>query len=537
MLSVASCEKSIEPADPAEEGKGTIDICVSGLMGEYTQVDGTKAELVNTVRVSWKGGETVYVYDGTQCLGTLKASLDGTEDRYALLSTDGSTHKVSTPADGTTTLTLVYSPLLTEVPTVSGGAISVSLASQSGAKAPFVAYATLNYTSTTITNAVVPFKFATSVIKVNCIGLKAKTAIDKATLSNVNTVCKLTLSGTGAPTVSGVTNGTITRAGDSYFAAGKVNSEGEAVFQIAVPVLETASGARVLTITQGLDNFEDMNFTKNPLPVATSVNTVCQIGGLPEDALPGVFTVSDNGTPNDPSDDKKVHFSKGNLYYDGSNWGFEDEQYYFRTYCDGTNNGGKCDANGYNNTSGTASGHWGLFGWSTNTLYGMRTSYTTSDYYGSFIDWGKTINNKGTWSTLSGGSNGEWKYLLDGRMVNNGTGEGKSYKRATITLNETTGVYGLILYPDNYTAQKAATNYSLADWTTMEQDGCVFLPAAGRRAGSGVSRVGGNGYYWSSTAYDGDSAYRVDFCSSYVRPDDRGYRDDGYSVRLITEVK
>ena len=264
VLAAVSCQKSAEPVQPAEEGKETIDICVNGLMGEYTQVDGTKAELVNTVRVSWKGGETVYVYDGTQCLGSLAASLEGTEDRSAVLSTDG-THTVSTPADGTTTLTLVYSPLLTEAPAVSNDAISISLASQSGEKAPFVAYATLDYTSTTITNAVVPFKFATSVIKMNCTGLKPGTTITSATLSNVNTACKLTLSGSAAPTVSGGTNGTITRTGDEYFAAEKVNSEGVAVFQIAAPKLETASEARVLTIAQGSDEFEYKNFSKKSL--------------------------------------------------------------------------------------------------------------------------------------------------------------------------------------------------------------------------------------------------------------------------------
>ena len=288
-----SCQKEINGVEPETNTKETIEISINGLMGEYTQVDATKSELVNTVRVSWKAGDVVYVYDGTQCLGSLIASLDGTEDRYALLSTDD-THTVSAPASGTK-LTLVHSPLLTEAPAVSEGAISISLASQSGEKAPFVAYATLEYTGTTITNAVVPFKFATSVIKVNCTGLKPGTAITSATLSNVNTECKLTLSGTAAPSVSGDINGTITRTGDSYFATGKINAEGEAVFQIAVPALEAASGARILTVAQGSDEVKDKNFSKKAIDPATSVNTVCQLVGLPAGALPGVFTVSDKG--------------------------------------------------------------------------------------------------------------------------------------------------------------------------------------------------------------------------------------------------
>lgn len=521
VMASVSCQKSIEPATLAEEGKETIDICVNGLMGEYTQVDGTKAELVNTVRVSWKGGETVYVYDGTKCLGSLKASLEGTEDRYAILSTDG-THTVDTPADGTTTLTLVYSPLLTKAPTVNDGAISISLASQSGAKAPFVAYATLEYTGTTIKNAVVPFKFATSVIKVNCTGLKPGTAITSATLSNVNTECKLTLSGDKAPVVAGGTNGTITRTGDAYFAAGNVNVEGEAVFQIAVPALEAASEARVLTVKQGSSKVKDKNFSMKKIAAATSVNTVCQlVKVLPAGALKGVFTVSDpDGTPNS-GDEKKVHFSKGNLYYDGSNWGFEEEQYYFRTY-DG---GGKCDAKGYSYGSGTASGHWGLFRWSTEGKnFGMNTSIDPFGYTGKFRDWGTAIDDNGTWKTLSGGSEGEWKYLFDHHINVWGT---------------CNSVPGRFIAPDGFVGGESALSEAIQDWESAQAAGIVFFPAAGYLDWE-VNYVGDRGFYWSSTALDDDiyeiSAYRVFFTSQYVISDSAdGSRCQGYSVRLITE--
>ena len=521
VMAAVSCQKSAEPVQPAEEGKETIDICVNGLMGEYTQVDQSKAQLVNNVRVSWEGDETVYVYDGTQCLGSLAASLEGTEDRYAVLSTDD-THTVSTPAAGTTTLTLMYSPLLTEAPAVSNDAISISLASQSGEKAPFVAFATLEYTGTAIKNAVVPFQFATSVIKVNCTGLKPGTAITSATLSNVNTECKLTLSGTTAPSVSGDINGTITRTGDAYFAAGKINAEGEAVFQIAVPALETATGERVLTVAQGSDKVKDKNFSMKGIEPATSVNTVCQlVKALPAGALPGVFTVSDpDGTPNS-GDEKKVHFSKGNLYYDGSNWGFEEEQYYFRTY-DG---GGKCDAKGYSWGSGTASGHWGLFRWSTEGKnFGMNTSTDPFGYTGKFRDWGTAIDDNGTWKTLSGGSKGEWKYLFDHHINVWGT---------------CNSVPGRFIAPDGFVGDESALSEAIKDWESAQAAGIVFFPAAGNLDWE-VNFVGDRGFYWSSTALDDDiyeiSACRVFFTSQYVISDSNdGSRSEGYSVRLVTE--
>lgn len=498
VMASVSCQKSIEPANPAEEGKETIDICVNGLMGEYTQVDGTKAELVNTVRVSWKGGETVYVYDGTQCLGTLKASLEGTEDRYALLSTDD-THTVSTPASGTTTLTLVYSPLLTEAPTVSGGAISVSLASQSGAKAPFVAYATLEYTGTTITNAVVPFKFATSVIKVNCTGLKPGTAITSATLSNVNTVCKLTLSGAGAPAVAGDVKGVITRTGDTYFAASKVNDEGVAVFQIAVPVLETASEARVLTVSQGSDSFEYRYFSTKALSVATSVNTVCQTIAIPAGAMSGVFTVSKDGGITKTL----VRFSQGNLTYNVSTkkWAFYEHQYDCAT---------SYDANLIS-----------LFTWGYNAEKSIDPSGKESDNVNRTSgnlsqdeDWGSRIGDGDTWRTLT---NDEWTYLLTNH----------SCKSASVN-----GVDGYVIAPDGFSGELAESY----DDAALATDNLVFLPIAGFRGGSMVSLVGDSGAYWSSSAKDSERAYCITIFSgrSAAPVDDK--RDIGCSVRLVTDV-
>ncbi len=528
MLAAASCQKSVEPANPVEEGKGTIDIRVNGLMGEYTQVDATKSELVNTVRVSWKAGDVVYVYDGAQCLGSLIASLDGTEDRYALLSTDD-THTVSAPASGAK-LTLVHSPLLTEAPDVSEGAISISLASQSGTKAPFVAYATLDYTGTTITNAIVPFKFATSVIKINCTGLKANTAITSATLSNVNTACKLTLSGTAAPTVSGSTNGTIIRTGDEYFAAGKINAEGEAVFQIAVPALEEASQARVLTVEQGSYKFKDKKFTTNSLAAATSVNTVCQLVGLPVGALKGEFTVSDDGG----ATTKQIYFSQGNLTYNVSTttWAFYEHQY-------------DC-ATGYD-ANLISLFTWGYDATKSIVPNGIASDNVsrTSGNLSQTEDWGCTIGDGNTWRTLT---REEWCYLFAYNPENDEFIEGhprrQLFKYGVTVCGKANCV---VLLPDGWVWNEATVGTSLQSeynetsttvkWSTMEVAGAVCLPAAGHRNGSSAINVGGAGNYWSSTASGENDAYFVNFNIYDVFPGSiggRGFRD---SVRLITESK
>lgn len=516
ILTTIACQNSDETAEHIDDNKGTIDLQIIGLMGEYSQNDVTRASLVNTVRASWEGGETVYVYDGTQLLGSLKATLQGDDDRYAILSTDA-THTVKTPAQGTTKLTLVYSPLLAEAPAVSDNAISISLADQNSAKAPFVVFATLDYKATTITNAVVPFQFATSVIKANCTGLKANTAITRASLKNVNTSCKLTLSGTEAPTVTGDANGTIVRTADSYFAADNVNAEGEAMFQIAVPKLDQTSQRRTLTIIQDHDSYchYDVNFTKSSLNPALSVNTVCQ---LESDALSGVFTVN--------AENKTVHFSKGNLRYTVATqtWSFFDKQ-------------SDCGPSTY------AAGHdkeISLFTWGYNPEQSIipdgrheNNVNITSGNLSQEQDWGCTMGDGTTWRTLT---HDEWLYLFKTREMKNG---GPRY-----TLNiRCGGILGIVIYPDDY-------NGSALSGTIAEiPEGVVFLPAAGNRVSGQVKYFNDYADYWSSTGFlkpdlwDPKTIFLEAFYISFWSQDPTSKYDwntrsfHGYSVRLVAEIE
>ena len=82
------------------------------------------------------------------------------------------------------------------------------------------------------------------------------------------------------------------------------------------------------------------------------------------------------------------------------------------------------------------------------------------------------------------------------------------------------GINGMIVLPDEFTLPSGLTftsgvhdsygwqyykevnEYSAVEWARMEACGALFLPAAGNRYDSyviAVTRVGDNGYYWSST--------------------------------------
>lgn len=246
-----------------------------------------------------------------------------------------------------------------------------------------------------------------------------------------------------------------------------------------------------------------------------------------EGKLPGLFTIS-NGADNEAgtADDVQVRFSKGNLYYDGSKFNFEANQYDFRTYA-----GKNSCINGSSSTTGTPTGHWGLFGWvgasssfTGDAQYGVSTSTTASDY-GNVAsealksDWGNTIDNSGTWSTLS---TAEWQYLFNNHVK---------------VWGQFDSVNGYFIAPDGFVGDASTLSSLVSDWTAAEAAGIVFLPAAGYRLDSDVKNVGDYGIYWSSTALVIYYAYTVRFNSFDVYADDFNYRHSGYSVRLVTECQ
>ena len=255
------------------------------------------------------------------------------------------------------------------------------------------------------------------------------------------------------------------------------------------------------------------------------------------------------------SADKQIYFSQGNLQYQASTgtWRFAEHQYDII----GDDNA---------NISSTNSGWIDLFGWGTsgwnsgaNAYQPYSTSTSYSDYYpggdysnnltGNYAnaDWGvyNKISNGGNatgmWWTLT---NDEWYYVINTRA-------NASNKKGVASVN---GVNGLILLPDEWTlpdglvftsgvaddygSEYYATvnSYTASEWSKMEANGAVFLPAAGYRYGAGVNTVGYYGNYWSSSADDYYGAGYLYFGSNDVNTGSSS-RNYGLSVRLVQEVK
>lgn len=246
-----------------------------------------------------------------------------------------------------------------------------------------------------------------------------------------------------------------------------------------------------------------------------------------ENALPGFFSVSAT---------KKVRFSKGCLYYNHSktSFAFEDNQYSFASsyntnhisHFRWANNSGtlSSDISSAISTSTSISGSTSDIFFTNATATTPRTDFTVA-------------GQKGIWRTLSGGTSGEYKYLLTVRTVNGGTGVGKSFQPVNITgVSGYSKLYGLLIYPDGYTAQVTASTpptYSTSQLSELEAAGCVFLPSTGYRNGQSVTT--GNNYFWTSTPYSAQNAYVLKIQASPEM--NNTYRKRGHTVRLVCEIQ
>ena len=300
-----------------------------------------------------------------------------------------------------------------------------------------------------------------------------------------------------------------------------------------------------------------------------------------EGSLVGKFSVSA---------DRQVYFSKGNLQYQASTntWRFAENQTDYVGY-DNQNISSTYDGwidlfgwgtSGYDNTANDPAAI-NYQPWATSTQYvsnikadstlnceaqaitskceweytyldnsyntygyGPSTNMADANLIGSSAnyDWGvynaisNGSNKAGIWRTLT---SSEWDYLFHTRT-------NALYLWSQATVNS---VYGVIILPDNFSkpssiywtpkANNWTTNtYTTEQWDALQAIGAVFLPAAGFRSDQDENNVQFGGHYWSSTTGSSNYAYHLSFYDDSLYPQHySGYRDRGFSVRLVQDVK
>ena len=360
---------------------------------------------------------------------------------------------------------------------------------------------------------------------------------DVAFYAEVKAGCRLTVNTISAGTSTIKANGVSIESGRAYY------------YDQNTQITLTASPATRCQFVEWRDADGKTLSTENSYSFTLSDNLTITAVFEPEGALSGVFSVSGN---------KKVRFSKGNLYYDGnqSEYFFESNQYSTPSIGNETSN------------------YIGHFYWSKDANVARSLSnYTDSGASGTDVFFTNdsenqakpnikfTVNGQtGFWRVLSGGDNGEWEYLLNKRKTKYGTGElsESNHRYAAVMVND---MAGLLIFPDDFSSWPSGAgkepqtfntnssdwndrNYTVEQFTVLQNNGCVFLPAAGYRIGAPgfpnparVNNVGLNGCYWSASPIVDFDAYDLHFDSDNVSPSNGDARLRAQSVRLVTESK
>lgn len=158
-------------------------------------------------------------------------------------------------------------------------------------------------------------------------------------------------------------------------------------------------------------------------------------GGLPWGAMEGEYSISPT---------HKVYFSKGSLYYDGTEFNFNEDQYTYLTaytpshleyffFCESSANSISPNVEDHPNTG---------------------TSFFLTDG-NLFTGWTLMSNAESTY-LFNERPNASKLYLVDSQIVGVG--------------------YGIVIAPDDYVGELKSTYNSLAEF---EDEGLVFIPRAG----------------------------------------------------------
>jgi len=228
---------------------------------------------------------------------------------------------------------------------------------------------------------------------------------------------------------------------------------------------------------------------------------------------------------------RQIRFSKGNLQYQISGthavatggtaegtWRFADHQYdYISSGTISPSYAGWIDLFGFG-TSGWNSGATAYQPYSTSTtgVHYWPGSSAGNNLTGTYknADWGvfNAISNGGNapnmWRVMT---RSEQEYLYFARSASTVNGvDNARFVKANVN-----GVNGLIIFPDVYdhpdavtlpmginatSTTYAANTYNSTQWTLLEANGCIFLPAAGYRTDTDYYHSAGLiGRYYTST--------------------------------------
>lgn len=491
IFAAMSCQKeeSVLGAQDKVNAGETIQVSIDASLGDLVAADGTKATAEQVVRLMWAEGDTVSAYCGITKLNTEPINVIPSENKMSAkltgtISTTGLT-------SGTSVITFVYSSGC-----VADG-LKFDFSNQTKDDGiPFVAYGTLVYNGeTTLTEKMVEFKFATSVMRIAATDL-GRGKITNVALSGINTKVTLTPVQSGDtpnPTIAGSENSTNIST-ENFI----VSSDSTRAI-VTVGLVPDESTDRKISFTKYGDIIKPIALTSEKINESTSYYTPCAFEGVDVD-----FVI-----------------------IGGKKWA--------------TMNLGASDINGYGKLYS-----WGnLTGQSGDSF---NPSFTNDNYKNTE---GFEINNPDhIWNKMKHDAayyelGGNWRMPSKGDFIALDIacgGSGMNGQSLTGDINSAVesgkvnpGKYWLA---ENQTALSSIDelkNITAAGLLYSDGNNYLFFPAAGYSLSDSRSNGGDNGYYWSSTWDSSDSAYRLTLNSSNVYPQSGSNRYNGFSVRPVSD--
>lgn len=522
-LAFVGCKKTNPENTPGSKNvKQNYEVSFTGELKEYVP------EVSGSVREYWMEGDKVLLIDHStkKYLGSLEAVVNASDNSKAEFK-----GKIVEPTGNE--IILAISPELNESKISLGSevhAISCKM-SYTGDRRSFMAYAAQDKKDLTA-DGTVPFKYATSLVKVNFDGVPAWQRIESVSMLTVPAVCQIEMDDL---TVHSHTMGAITLPQNVIS-----DNSGKYSVEVALPVCDKTDVRFILngSLFRHSQKFSGLNFEAGKLyQKSIAIDGKYEATGK----LNGVFSVSET---------QKVNFAKGNLRATTSDgwkhvcWDFYDHQYEINSMTEQNREADIFDWTTQAEDTEIDLFTWGCGDWSCNPA--------GADYYNSEsslsggTDWGSKITIGGTWRTLS---RSEWYYLFN----HEGRGADLAYlSKWPVAIyfdnnDKYNFVNGIVLAPDGNTVT-IQSKYYLDDvegepkWSQAERDyGFVFLPMAGERYPSNrVSSYSTTGVarYWSSKSYSSTKAYCVKMSCSTTLPGliDSHQKGRGASVRLVSDI-
>ena len=268
-------------------------------------------------------------------------------------------------------------------------------------------------------------------------------------------------------------------------------------------------------------------------------------------SLDGKFSISKDGD--------LVYFAKGNMYWDGDSYEFEENQWDINYTWDPNH------VTHFYFCTDQANAHaqtyfdpWGMYTTTNDILFTNVTATTPNPDL-------VISGDKGLWRALS---INEWNYLIgtldykgEARVVNGGTGPGYTFDFAMINGEDyygTGGVYGIVIYDDGYKGTVERHNivtpadpYGLNGVVGVTEipENSVFIPGNGVRDGVGSDGTEWYnhicGYYWTSESAKVDGMVSANICAHTFDYSDNGnlyntdswYRAYGSCIRPVADVQ